>query len=218
MKKIYELISNNAEYTMVEVNFDKFVKNRSEFEGLLTPEQTFIVLTLLHNKEYEIVKDYLYSIDMTINYNAVLVYLERTNWLKITDGGVEMRAKWLLFTPKQTRASAKVKEWIGEYCQLFIAIDEARYSKPYPVSRATDDCLKKMSKFVTTYKYDKELILSVTKEYLEERRRDNYAYTNNALSFIDDDKKGSKLAMLCEARLRGEPQTKYKEIKPNVFK
>lgn len=185
---------------MIEFDIQKFVENRDTFNSALSPEITFVFLTLLSDKNYTIAKQYLYTIDPTIDYQAILIYFEKNDWLKIVENGVEMRAKWLQFQPAQSKTKARITEWIDSYCALF---EEADKFSSYVVSASSVDCLKKMTKFVSTYRYDKTVILEATKHYMQDMRKDGYRYMRTALSFILHPEKGSLLARYCDAVVKG---------------
>lgn len=200
---------------MIELNFKKFVENRNAFKTQLPPEVTFIFLTLLAEKEYADAKGYLASIDYTIDYQAVLVALEKQNWVKIVENGVVMRTKWYEFQPAQSKTKAKISEWIGEYAQLF---DEANKHTRYEVSADAVDCLKKMSKFVQSYRYEKEVIFDATRRYLQDMQNQNYTFMRSVLTFIHHPEKGSLLATYCKKIVEGEPeQEQVKFSKDDTF-
>lgn len=202
---------------MIELNFKKFIANRDVFVTTppFTPEISFVFLSLLAEKEYELAKDYLAIIDYTLDYNASLRVFEKAGWLKVVENGVDMRNKWYEFQPAQTKTKAKISEWIDEFLKLF---DEANKRTSYPVTADSADCLKKMSKFVQYHKYDKETILAATKRYMQDMSKQNYQYTQPVLAFIQHPAKGSRLAIYCKAVKDGETNsnTNYKFEQDNV--
>ena len=95
-------------------------------------------------------------------------------------------------------AKVKVKpeiEWIDEYRNLFpVGIR----SGGFPVRGDRKGCIKKMKAFLELYpEYTKEIILKVTKNYVEMKKLEGYAYMQLAHFFIN--KEGiSSLASECE--------------------
>ncbi len=86
-------------------------------------------------------------------------------------------------------------EWIQEYRELFPV---GVRSGGFPVRGDLKGCIKKMEEFLETYpEYDKELILKVTKDYVERKKQDGYAYMQLAHYFIKKDDI-STLASECE--------------------
>ena len=95
------------------------------------------------------------------------------------------------FTPKKV---SKI-DWIDEWLELFPSGVKSG-GKLIRSDKAA--CLKKMEAFVKINKYSKDLIMSATKDYLDDKERDNYMYTKCATYLIDKKGEGSELAALCE--------------------
>lgn len=90
-----------------------------------------------------------------------------------------------------------VVEWIEKYRDLF---PKGIYSGGYLVRGDRKGCIKKMKTFMNKYPEfaDKDLILKATKNYIDDKQKDNYSYLKLAHYFIDKDGI-SLLASYCEA-------------------
>lgn len=78
-----------------------------------------------------------------------------------------------------------VPSWIEEYREIF---PKGVRSGGYPVRGSKAGCLKKMEKFVKTHPhYTKDMILEVTKAYVERKSRQMYQHMKLADYFIEKD-------------------------------
>jgi len=86
------------------------------------------------------------------------------------------------------------KDWIDKWRDLFPNIK----SGGYRVRSDKHGCLDKMNKFFKKYpEYTKDIVFRATKKYIEEKKKDNYAYISLAHYFIEKTKQ-SQLAAYCE--------------------
>lgn len=94
-----------------------------------------------------------------------------------------------------------VLEWIDEFREIF---PKGVRSGGLPVRGDKQSCLKKIRKFLKEYtEYDKDLILKATKNYVENKARDQYNYMQTAHYFIYKNNT-STLAAECENILENE--------------
>lgn len=69
------------------------------------------------------------------------------------------------------------------------------------------ELVQKMKKFKKEYKYDDEIILNATIKYVEEFKKNNYAYMRQFKYFVYKQGSGSDLADYCEMISNGETIT-----------
>lgn len=94
-----------------------------------------------------------------------------------------------------------VKNWIETWLLLYPP--DIKYGRESLRSKP-QDCVSKMQKFVKTYpQYTKDVIFAATNMYLQERARENWAYTKYARYFIDKQGAPSLLAKYCEDVIQG---------------
>lgn len=114
--------------------------------------------------------------------------------LKFTDQALEKITQ----APKQTDT---VLEWINDFREIF---PKGIRSGGLPVRGDKQSCLKKMRKFVKEYpEYDKDLILKATKNYVDNKAREQYNYMQTAHYFIYKQNM-STLASECENILEND--------------
>lgn len=88
-----------------------------------------------------------------------------------------------------------LKKFVEEYRNLF---PRGRNHSGYPYKGDKQGCLKKMARFIKLNPdYTPEIIISATKKYINEKKKDNYDYMHLAHYFIE--KNGvSLLGSFCE--------------------
>jgi hypothetical protein len=91
-------------------------------------------------------------------------------------------------------AKEKVEDWIDEWYELW---PKGVKSGGYLVRSDKNGCLNKMKSFIKTYKFDKEIIIRATKDYINHLRMSNFAYIQIAHYFISKNN-SSNLAAACE--------------------
>lgn len=74
-----------------------------------------------------------------------------------------------------------------------------------------EDCLKKMKAFIAKYKYPHKVIMTVTRQYIEDFEKQDYQFIKSATYFIDKRGEGSELAARCQdyKDKPEEPKTVY---------
>lgn len=102
-----------------------------------------------------------------------LISYIKANFKRLDDTKVDWIDEWLGIFPKGVKTSGK------------------------PVRSDREGCLKKMENFVRKYPYSKDLIMKVTKKYIEDKLNSN-SYIKCATYFIHHKEDGSDLAALCE--------------------
>lgn len=91
-----------------------------------------------------------------------------------------------------------VPAWIEDYRKLF---PKGVRSGGYPVRGSKKGCLLKMERFVKDNpQYTKDMIMNVTAEYVDRKRRQSYQHMKLADYFIDKDGV-SMLAAECEEKM-----------------
>lgn len=125
--------------------------------------------------------------------------------LKITDRGEKFVKRTFFDIEKRPvipPGAAAIKELAEKYRELFPKKDN--FGKPlksggYPVRGNLNNIIRKMRMFKQEHpQYSDELILSATKKYVEDKKRENYAYMKIADYLILKDR-NSVLASLCDA-------------------
>lgn len=91
-------------------------------------------------------------------------------------------------------AKEKVEDWIDEWYELW---PKGVKSGGYLVRSDKTGCLNKMKSFIKNYKFDKEIIIRATKDYINHLRMSNFAYIQIAHYFISKNN-SSNLAAACE--------------------
>jgi hypothetical protein len=93
-------------------------------------------------------------------------------------------------------------DWIDEWLELF---PKGVKSGGKLLRSDRVGCLKKMQKFLQdNKKYSKDIIMNATKNYIEERREEDFNYTKCATYFINKEGQGSELAARCENLEEGD--------------
>ena len=167
--------------------------------------EDYVILSLLYKRDYELLSEYtnrakeFYKTVCQILLNKGLI--KNNEGLEITSEGVKVLQLLKEEDIKLNVEYAKPVE--GEYSTTQL-VDEFREIFPagsingYPSRGDKRGCLKKMKQFRKNYpEFSPELILEATKQYIEERKRENYAYLMQAHYFIDKNKV-SLLASKCE--------------------
>lgn len=128
--------------------------------------------------------EYLQLIDDSLGY--------RFSNIQVTVRFIEL----FIDKPKPIKVdSDKIENWINDWYELF---PKGVKSGDYPIRSGLAGCLKKMKKFIKEYpEYSKDVIIKVTKKYVNDMKLKNYAYIKLAhyLIYKDD---VSVLASLCE--------------------
>lgn len=107
--------------------------------------------------------------------------LQREGWCKVTEGRVQVRQKFLDLLEQDTSPSL-VKSWIDEWRTLFPA---GVKTAGRPLRGDKQGVLKKMTAFCKANpKYTKEEIFEATKQYIFEKRLENFKFTTTADYFI----------------------------------
>ena len=103
-------------------------------------------------------------------------------------------------------------DWIDEWLELF---PKGMKTNGKLVRSDRKGCETKMQSFLKDYKYDKDFIIKVTKEYIEDKL-ENGGYLRCAIYFIGKKGEGSDLAAACENFEEKAPD-KYKFTNSNDF-
>jgi hypothetical protein len=77
--------------------------------------------------------------------------------------------------------SDDVESWIDEWIDIF---PRGVKSGGRLIRSDKPSCIRKMKVFLREYEYTKEIILQATRNYIESKRNDNFAYTRCAVYFI----------------------------------
>ena len=167
----------------------------------ITAEEYYI-LNLMYEDEYQ-VEEYLQRLCLhpelclkNLRFNGYIIP-DTTSILKyrLTDTGTAI-AEDDVIKPKKKQIVNKIdsSEWIDEYRKLFMP---ARGSNSRSILGDKKACIDKMNKFLKSYPYTKDTVLAATKNYVNSKHKDRYAYTQCADYFIFKDNI-STLAAECE--------------------
>lgn len=97
---------------------------------------------------------------------------------------------------------AEVDEWIVEWSKLWHGKKSGNY---YLAQPPKENAVKLMKYMSDNPDHTKEIIMQATKNYLNEKAREGYAYTNKSTLFVyHDDRKMSTLYAYCLAVINGE--------------
>lgn len=147
----------------------KLVKSRISVEH-------YLVLSTIINKSYDIYMQY--DAKFPIG-TEVFQYLHREGFIE-----KEPNSSYSIFTSIITSKTAdlfkqevEADDWIDEWRELW---PKGVTSGGYPVRADLPSIRKKMKAFIKKYNYDKETIFSITKQYLEDKRLQNYSYIKTA--------------------------------------
>lgn len=92
------------------------------------------------------------------------------------------------------KRDSKVGQWIDSWLEIF---PKGMKSGGKLVRSDRKGCLNKMTTFLKEYKFDKDLIMKATKQYVDEKL-DSGSYMRCAIYFIGKKGEGSDLAAACE--------------------
>lgn len=176
-----------------------------------------LLLTLINNKEKKLFN----SIITEYYYVEALIKLREKGLIKTlnsisTDIKIEeieivKSLKELYLKPTMSNMKAAAAKWITDYRDLF---PKGMNPNGYPFKGDKKGCINNMAKFLYNYPEfnNKELILKATKCYLEQKKKDDYAYIAMADRFIWKNDM-STLASYCEQIKEGT----LKDGKRNVI-
>lgn len=151
---------------------------------------------------------------MNVDQDQLVKLLERLGITKmlINRGYVNPDSKELEFTPKALELIEVIRDepqkelvnsWIDDYRDIF---PKGVVTGGYRVRGDRSACIYRMNKFMQAYpKYDKELILRATREYINRKEQEGFKYIQLAHYFILKDKV-SNLASECEALLESDAE------------
>ncbi len=168
----------------ITINIKQWQKTELEISA-------FIFLQSIYNKEYDLA-EILYQ---KWYLRTGLKDFEELLYIKITGPELEdIMPRQKMLDIFQTKDKQTVAKWIESWCEIF---PKGVKSGGYYVKSNAQDCLKKMIKFIKVRKYSKEQIFQATKNYIDRKAKENYAYMMRADYFIEKDGV-SALASECE--------------------
>ena len=156
----------------LNINLKKYIAS-----GLSLNE--FILLQCIYNKDYK-------EASLIQGIEKIdLSKLEEELWIKITGLSIEeIFPRQKMFDLFQTKDEQEVVLWIEQWLELF---PKGVKSGGYYIKSNKEDCLKKMIKFLKVRKYTKKQIFEATKNYVDRKAKENYAYMMKAEYFIEKD-------------------------------
>jgi hypothetical protein len=83
---------------------------------------------------------------------------------------------------KEKEKISKHLQWIDEWYDLFPA--GVKTGGRHYVKSSKNSCETKLLKFIREYKYEKDVIIQATKNYLDNAAKNNYEYMSTAPHFI----------------------------------
>lgn len=145
----------------------------------------YIFLQYIYNKEYTEAEFFIMGMWDILERKLRLDMLEMELYIKITGDNLEdIMPRQKMLDIFQTTDEVSLKVWIEEWCNLW---PKGVKSGGYYIRSNSQDCLKKMIKFIKLRKYSKEVIMKATKNYIDRKARENYAYMMKAEYFIEKD-------------------------------
>lgn len=175
-------------------------------EKKLRPDEIFL-LTLLKKKDEDLysslIKDF-YYVDALIRLRDKKLIKVSTSISTDTlfkDITVPKELHSLYGKPTVSQLKPKVSKWIQDYRDLY---PKGMNPNGYPYRGDKKGCINNMAKFLYNYPEfdDKGLILKATGIYLEQKKKDGYAYVSMADRFIWKNDM-STLASYCEQLKEG---------------
>lgn len=175
-----------------------------------------LLLNLINNKEKELFN----SLIIDYYYLEALIKLKEkgliktstsiSTYIKIEEIEVVKSLKEFYLKPTIAHMKSGVAIWIKEYRDLF---PKGMNPNGYPFKGDKKGCTNNMAKFLYNYPEfnNKELILKATTCYLEQKKKDNYAYVSMADRFIWKNDM-STLASYCEQLKEGTLKDEKRNI------
>lgn len=156
----------------LNINLKKYIAS-----GLSLNE--FILLQCIYNKDYK-------EASLIQGIEKIdLSKLEEELWIKVTGLSIEeVFPRQRMLDLFQTKDEQEVASWIEQWLELF---PKGVKSGGYYIKSNKEDCLKKMIKFLKVRKYTKKQIFEATKNYVDRKAKEDYAYMMKAEYFIEKD-------------------------------
>jgi hypothetical protein len=159
------------------------------------------------------------DLELTPNQYVALYILNQNQNYTLTSASInDLTNKGYLLNNKltdkarnifKTVISFDVKTLTKNYLELF---PKKVVVGGYPVrSSFNEELVKKMNKFVKSYGYTEEEIITATKHYVEEKKKTNYEFMKLAKYFIEKQGQGSMLADYCQY-IRDNPEVKNQHL------
>ena len=192
---------------MIQLNINEEILKRAKALGLNSENigSALIALIALQSNDIHLL-DVLD--DHSKERRALILYqtLERiglleenvagTTYYKVTEAGAAFVNSIIT---KEEPVKSDLEEWIDDWVNLF---PEGVKSGGKLIRSDPKSCAIKMAQFLKDYKhFKKETIFKATRSYLEDREKEDYAYTRAAIYFIHKKGEGSDLAAACENEL-----------------
>lgn len=168
------------------------------------------ILNCIKNEEINLLNTSL-KLDNTVSDHITNLLERQVIYAKDNFYEISYQYNKALF-PTKSEVQVKVpdiSELVEEYRNIF---PKGNNSQGYPYKGDKMGCTAKLKRFKKTYpEYSNDTILSATKRYVNEKRKDGFAYMKLAHYFIE--KNGvSDLAALCEQINNGEKDTNFTNI------
>lgn len=105
----------------------------------------------------------------------------------------------------------KVEQWIEEWCNIFPDVNVNGYN----IRSDVKYCLGKMKKFVKSNpQFTKEQIFEATKNYIADKKAENFQYTKQSTYFIDKLGQPSLLLAYCKRLVQPQKEVIIEEYNP----
>lgn len=182
----------------MEINFNSFVEYNTKYPDNRVPVLYFILLNLAISEDVgdNEIQEFLFGIDtFDHNYKGYYKQLEEWDFIKITGNGM-----------KDVSLRPLGIELIGEPEIDDITKLATKMREVFPpgvrsggllVRSSVRDISEKLRKFTKKHRYSSAEILQATKQYVERKRLENWAYMSRLVYFIEKDN-ASILADECE--------------------
>jgi len=158
----------------------------------------FVLLVLINEQEWNTLKKIFTEGDLT--FIQTIAQLEEKGYIKWHGTRMDemtLRTKGEeMFKHVRRESKSDVDSWIEEWRNIF---PEGINNLGYRYRGSKSECLKKMIKFVTHYKFSKEEIFEATRRYVERFSTRGFMYMEQAHYFIEKKDRGSSLATECES-------------------
>lgn len=172
----------------------------------------FIIECVYHNNQ-DLLKTAL-KLDEQVNPNLETllskgILIKEGEWYALSEQYEEYMYSKKEITAPKTPQKVNINELVTKYRELF---PKGINSNGFPYRGDKQGTTKKLAKFLkTNTEYDEKIILKATEKYINEKRKDNFAYMKLAHYFIEKDGV-SDLGAFCEQVLNGDSPQDYENI------
>jgi hypothetical protein len=156
----------------------------------------------------------LYFIHKGLSYQISPQTEQALQKLEMLDSNCHLTDKAKSLFPLEVAKIEKTTEEISALLEEMRKIypDGVKTGGKYVKSSFNAALLRKFRGFLSEYTYSDEIILSATRSYVEDRKKDGYKFMKVFTYFIDKQGEDSTLAAYCEQVVNGTDKTENKSI------